>query len=428
MEPSDKEQGKRKVTEVKTFSVPLPLGENKESITINTNTPSKPSKEQIINHAIKFHLQGNISEASKYYQYYINQGFKDHRVFSNYGTILKDLGKLKEAELSYRKAIELNPDFADGYSNLGIILKDLGKLKEAEVSTRKAIDLNPDFAEAYLNLGTILSNLGKLEESISSFKNAIKIKPNFLRAHTNISYVLRDYIWFTNTSSYLKSKNIEKLIELEKKKLKHKLIQYPIWFVDIPRSSSTTTQLLMWNTFGWPFGKRTRILKDKIVHERSLFMPNHTPAIITKYLLGEKDWDALKSFSIVRNPYTWCVSFWQYNLRDIAEFKYQCLSFLKFLNLLEENLKVEPKERKINHMNLKQTDYLLDQDGKILVKKILKFEEKEKIKSFFLDNNINFQPSVHKNKNKNNNYQITNTEKKIIERLFARDFEILGYS
>ena len=64
-----------------------------------SNKKTKLSKEQIMNQAFEFHSQGNISEAAKYYQHFINQGFKDHRVFSNYGTILIDLGKLKEAEL-----------------------------------------------------------------------------------------------------------------------------------------------------------------------------------------------------------------------------------------------------------------------------------------------------------------------------------------
>ena len=30
------------------------------------------------------------------------------------------------------------------HSNLGVILKDLGKLEEAEISLRKAIELNPN--------------------------------------------------------------------------------------------------------------------------------------------------------------------------------------------------------------------------------------------------------------------------------------------
>ena len=85
------QEGKKKITEVKIFPVPFALGEQKENITITSNTPSKPSKEQIINQAFKFHSQGNISEAAKYYQQFINQGFKDQMVFSNYGIILKNI-------------------------------------------------------------------------------------------------------------------------------------------------------------------------------------------------------------------------------------------------------------------------------------------------------------------------------------------------
>ena len=82
MSSADKDQIQKKITEVKTLSVTFPLGEKQENLTIKTNTPpSKPSKEQIINQAFKFHSQKNISEAAKYYQYFINQGFKDYRVF-----------------------------------------------------------------------------------------------------------------------------------------------------------------------------------------------------------------------------------------------------------------------------------------------------------------------------------------------------------
>ena len=78
-----KDQEKKKVYGVTTFPVPVALSEIKTNITINTNTHSKPSKEQIINQAFRFHSQGNLSEAAKLYQYFINQGFTDHRIFSN---------------------------------------------------------------------------------------------------------------------------------------------------------------------------------------------------------------------------------------------------------------------------------------------------------------------------------------------------------
>ncbi len=169
---------KMKITEDKTFSVPLVLREIKENIIIHTNKvpkASKLSKEELINQAFKYHAQGNISEAGKYYQYFINQEYKDHRVFSNYGVILKNLGQLKEAELSTRKAIELNPTSAEAYSNLGSILIDLGQLKQAELFARKAIELNPNFAEAHSRLGSILRDLGQLQESLLCYEKAINL-------------------------------------------------------------------------------------------------------------------------------------------------------------------------------------------------------------------------------------------------------------
>ncbi len=175
--------------DVKTFPVPFLLRENQESLT--TNTRSKPSKKQIINQAVKFHAQGNIQDAAKYYQLFIKQGFKDHRVFSNYGIILKNLEKIQDAELSYRKAIELNPNFADAHSNLGNILRDLGKLKEAELSTRKAIELKPDFAYAHNNLGNILRDLGKIQDAELSYQKAIKLNPNYAEAYSNLGHIFR---------------------------------------------------------------------------------------------------------------------------------------------------------------------------------------------------------------------------------------------
>ncbi|WP_413678888.1 tetratricopeptide repeat protein [Prochlorococcus sp. MIT 0916] len=184
MERSEKE-GKA-LDEIKTFPVPFALEEEKKESIIS----HAPSKEQIINQAFKFHSQGNISEAAKYYQDFINQGFTDYRVFCNYGVILKNLNKSQAAEISYRKAIEINPDLAEAHSNLGNILRDLGKLQEAELSTRKAIEINPDLAEAHSNLGNILRDLGKLQEAELSTRKALKINPDYAEAHFNLGTIL----------------------------------------------------------------------------------------------------------------------------------------------------------------------------------------------------------------------------------------------
>ena len=187
-------EGKRKQkqtgSEVKTFTVPFAQRVIKENISFTTNASSKPSKEQIINQALKFHSEGNIQEAAKYYQLFINQGFKDHIVFSNYGTILQDIGKLKEAELSYRKAIEIKPDYADAYSNLGVLLNDLGKLQEAELSLRKAIELKPDYANAYFNLSLIQLIQGDYHSGLENYEFRFKKhKPFVPHANTQLKRI-----------------------------------------------------------------------------------------------------------------------------------------------------------------------------------------------------------------------------------------------
>ncbi len=154
------------------------------------NKGLKYSKKEIINKAFQSHSQGNTLEALKYYQLFVNQGYKDHRVFSNLGGILKIKGKLKEAEIYIRKAIELKPDYLMAISNLGEILRGLGKLKEAEIYTRKAIAMQPDYVISHYNLGCILRDLGNLKEAEICLRKAIKLKPDFLNAHYNLGGIL----------------------------------------------------------------------------------------------------------------------------------------------------------------------------------------------------------------------------------------------
>ena len=100
---------------------------------------------------------------------------------------MKDLGNLQEAELSLRKAIELNPDFAEAYSNLGSLLKDLGNLQEAELSLRKAIELNSDFADAYFNLSSIELLKGNYQSGLEKYEFRFKKqKPTIPHINTKI--------------------------------------------------------------------------------------------------------------------------------------------------------------------------------------------------------------------------------------------------
>jgi len=107
------------------------------------------------------------------------------------GVILRDLDNLKEAELSIRKAIELNPNSANAHSNLAIILiDDLGKLQEAELSLRQAIELNPNYAEAYYNLSYLELLKGDYQSGFEHYEFRFKKEePSSVHANPKIKKI-----------------------------------------------------------------------------------------------------------------------------------------------------------------------------------------------------------------------------------------------
>lgn len=60
----------------------------------------------------------------------------------------------------------------------------------AEAAFRRAIQIDPNFAEAYANLGSILANQNKLAEAVTNFETAIRLKPNAPEFHYMLGQLL----------------------------------------------------------------------------------------------------------------------------------------------------------------------------------------------------------------------------------------------
>jgi COMPASS component SWD3 len=84
----------------------------------------------------------------------------------NRGNALRVQGKMDEAIDAYRKAIELNPNYAGAHYNLGNALRDQEKPDEAIDAYKKAIELNPNYAEAHCNLGHVLKRQRRFTEAL----------------------------------------------------------------------------------------------------------------------------------------------------------------------------------------------------------------------------------------------------------------------
>jgi len=58
---------------------------------------------------------------------------------------------------------------------------------KSEEYYKKALKINPEYAEAYFNYGNLLITLGKHEEAIKQFEKALEIAPNFEAARSNLN-------------------------------------------------------------------------------------------------------------------------------------------------------------------------------------------------------------------------------------------------
>ena len=95
-----------------------------------------------------------------------------YREYIKAGNFLAGEGQYAAAADSYRKALSLKPNAAEGYSLLGSALAEAGNYREAEEALRKAVTLKPDYAEGYYHLGNFLKAQGKQSEAEEAFRKA----------------------------------------------------------------------------------------------------------------------------------------------------------------------------------------------------------------------------------------------------------------
>jgi Flp pilus assembly protein TadD len=127
-----------------------------------------------------------------------------------------------EANEQFKKAIELDPGFAQAHAYLGIHLPgpegqmalerafELGKnlpeaertlvqmivadkrgdAREAEALTRRLVELAPGDWRTHEGLGTRASDAGRLDEASTEFQKAIELNPNAAVLHNEMGYVL----------------------------------------------------------------------------------------------------------------------------------------------------------------------------------------------------------------------------------------------
>jgi len=108
------------------------------------------------------------------------------------GLLLLDLGQIPQALAELKKALELDPRFADGYFHLGVALAESRSWEDAVKSYHTAIGLPtltvPDLVHS--SLGMALYNLKRYREAETALRYAISLNPELQAAYYHLGLVL----------------------------------------------------------------------------------------------------------------------------------------------------------------------------------------------------------------------------------------------
>ena len=150
--------------------------------------PPSEQLQEIVNLLNQKRLKQALSESSQLLKKFPNSII----LFNIVGASNAGLMQYDEALESYKKALEIKPDYAEAYFNMGVVLKENGDSEAAIDSYKKALTIKPDYAEAYNNMGNIFKDNNNPEAAIDSYKKALTIKPNYAEAYNNMGNALKD--------------------------------------------------------------------------------------------------------------------------------------------------------------------------------------------------------------------------------------------
>jgi tetratricopeptide (TPR) repeat protein len=162
----------------------------KEPKSVVSNKGTNPPQDQL-DALVALYNKGQLSAAVEKAQLLVSDFPSSFLLWNIFGAANKGLGRLAEAEVGFRKAAELNPNYADAHYNMGIALQAQGKLDEAIAAYNKALSIKPDYADAYNNMGVTLQAQGKLDEAIAAYNKALSIKPDYAAAYNNMGVILK---------------------------------------------------------------------------------------------------------------------------------------------------------------------------------------------------------------------------------------------
>ncbi|HEY8096475.1 MAG TPA: tetratricopeptide repeat protein [Methylobacter sp.] len=148
--------------------------------------------------------QGKFDEAITCYQKVPASDPRKADAIYNVGTVLDVQSKIDDradgqirqqqvdaAIMSYRAALELQPNHMHALSNLGVILQREGKFEEAMTCYLRVLSIEENSLVARFNLGKLHHERNELELAAEQYRRALAVEPNNVDSNTQLGLVFQ---------------------------------------------------------------------------------------------------------------------------------------------------------------------------------------------------------------------------------------------
>lgn len=145
---------------------------------------------------------------------------KTERDYIRKGNKLFNDSSYVQAEINYRKALEINPNSSEALYNLGNVLSQQNKLKEAMqqyTAASQAEKNKTKLAKIYHNAGVLFQAAKHYQEAVQSYKQSLRNNPNDDETRYNLALAMKQLKEQQQNQDKNKDKNKDKDKDKKKK-------------------------------------------------------------------------------------------------------------------------------------------------------------------------------------------------------------------
>jgi serine/threonine protein kinase len=145
---------------------------------------------------VKYQQQGRYDLAIEQYKKALEIEYNYAKTHNNLGSVYFLTKKYDQSIQEYQEAIDIKPDYAEAYYNLGLVYETLDKFESAEKNYLMAARFKPDHPQVHKSLGDIYKRLNKYEDAIKEYQRALKVTPDSSALHNrlgNAYFLIKQY-------------------------------------------------------------------------------------------------------------------------------------------------------------------------------------------------------------------------------------------